>query len=103
MPITNTLAVLNPTKKKKKRERESRNRDKSISFAYGPYHPDAVSLLKVFLNLLLEKKKRGEQGRVRFELQLWLNLLRQPSGEVASGNLFSHRSGLQALPNTDNW
>lgn len=55
VPITNTLAVLLNSPKKR-----VKNRDKSITFAYGPYHPDAVSLLKVFLNLFLE----GEQGRL---------------------------------------
>lgn len=86
LPITNTLAVsLNPPK-----EESVKNLDKPITFAYGPHHPDTVSLLKVFLNLFIERENRTDCG--------WIAAVAQPSGEVASGNLFSHRLGLQALP-----
>ena len=90
---TNTLAVsLNPPPADE--ERVKNIETNPSLFAYGRYHPRCclitVSISQSFFGTGLE-------------LQLWLNLSPQSSGEVASGNLFCHRLGLRALPNTDNW
>lgn len=59
LPITNPLAV--PLK-------ILESGDKSITFAYGPHHPDAVSLLEALLNLpFLFLRSRGSGVQLRLD------------------------------------
>lgn len=88
---TNTLAVsLNPPR----RRASQKYRDKSITFCIWSLSPQMLSHYCEYFSIFFWNG---------LELQLWLNLSPQSSGEVASGNLFCHRLGLRALPNTDNW
>ncbi len=95
VPITNTLAVLlNP---QKKREWKIETNPSLLHMV-----PITQMLSHCWKYFSIFYWKAGT-GLTVVELQLCLNLSPQPSGEVASGNLFSHRLGPQALPNTDNW
>lgn len=79
MPITNTLAaLLNPSKK-----RESKMEINQSLLHMVPI----IQMLPKYCNYFSIFFFGG--GAV-VELQLWLNLPPQPSGEVASGNLSSH-------------
>lgn len=94
LPITNTLAVLLNPPKKSQKSRQIHH------FCIWSLSPRCRLITKSIAQSLFGT---GGTGPTVAELQLWLDLSPQPSGEVAGGNLFSHRLGLRVLPNTDNW